>query len=312
MDLENIFQFLASEDWSQVRRHKKTLSMRPILYATATPILYATATYNYALAKWLDEKLKPLSINSYTINDTFSFAKEVQELVSSESDILVSYDATSLFTNVPLDYTMDLLVDKAFSNNWFCTTYDLNISQQDLDVLLKLATKDQLFQFNNKLYQQTDGVAMGSPLGPLLANAFLCHIEETLESRNLLPSYYKRYVDDTLAVMRDQHAAQDFLHVLNACHPSTQFTMELSLDRKLPFLGILLEKRGNRIMTIVHRKPTNKGLLLHYQSHQDNRYKKSLLVTMIQRAHSLSSTNDLFNKECNEIKTIFQKLQLSL
>ena len=62
-------------------------------------------------------------------------------------------------------------------------------------------------------------------------------------------------------------------------------------------------------MTIVHRKPTNKGLLLHYQSHQDNRYNKSLLVTMIQRAHSLSSTNDLFNKECNEIKTIFQKLQ---
>ena len=57
-------------------------------------------------------------------------------------------------------------------------------------------------------------------------------------------------------------------------------------------------------MTSVHRKPTNKGLLLHYQSHQDNRYKKSLLVTMIQRAHSLSST-----KECNEIKTIFQKLQ---
>ena len=89
------------------------------------------------------------------------------------------------------------------------------------------------------------------PLGPLVANAFLCHIEETLESRNLLPSYYKRYVDDTLAVMRDQHAAQDFLNLLNACHPSIQFTMELSLDGKLPFLGILLEKRGNRIMTSV-------------------------------------------------------------
>ena len=75
------------------------------------------------------------------------------------------------------------------NNNWFCTTYDLNISRQELAVLLKLATKDQLFQFNNELYQQTDGVAMGFPLGPLLANAFLCHIEETLESRNLLPSY---------------------------------------------------------------------------------------------------------------------------
>ena len=44
------------------------------------PILSATGTYNYALAKWLDEKLKPLSVNRYTISDTLSFAEEIQNL----------------------------------------------------------------------------------------------------------------------------------------------------------------------------------------------------------------------------------------
>ena len=51
--------------------------------------------------------------------------------------------------------------------------------------------------------KQTDGVAMGSPLGPLLTNVFMSSIEATLERQEKLPSFYRRYVDDTLTVMRD-------------------------------------------------------------------------------------------------------------
>ena len=60
---------------------KQQLSMRPILSATGT--------YNYALAKWLDDKLKPLSLNRYTISDTFSFAEELTEMAVNASDILM-------------------------------------------------------------------------------------------------------------------------------------------------------------------------------------------------------------------------------
>ena len=123
------------------------------------PILSATGTYNYSLAKWLDEKLKPLSVNQYTISDVFQFAKEIQHLPVDENDFLVLYDVTALFTNVPLDETIYLLADKAFNDSWF------NITQDDLIELLSIATKYQLFQF--------DGVAMGSPLGLLVANAFI-------------------------------------------------------------------------------------------------------------------------------------------
>lgn len=62
-----------------------------------------------------------------------------------------------------------------------------------------MATKNQLFQFDGNLYEQRGGDAMGSPLGPLIANSFLCNIEEDLVSANKLPSFYKRYVDDTFA-----------------------------------------------------------------------------------------------------------------
>ena len=184
------------------------------------PILSATNTYNFALAKWLDDKLKPLSINQYTITDTFELVNEVHGLTINSGDMLVSFDVSSLFTNVPLEETIHILADKAFMNNWFNVTHGLNLSKQDLVDLLRGATKDQLFLFNGQLYEQTDGVAMGSPLGPLLANVFMCSIEETLERDGKMPAYYRRYVDDTLTIVPNIASANEFLETLNHCHPS--------------------------------------------------------------------------------------------
>ncbi|XP_068671463.1 uncharacterized protein [Montipora foliosa] len=207
------------------KTHKPTLSMRPILSATKTS--------NYDLAKWLEGKLKPLSINEHTITDTFKFAEEVRNTSFNDNDIIVSYDVTSLFTNVPLDETISLLAEKAFTNNWFNATYNLNITKSDLIELLNIATKDQLFQFNGELYEQSEGVAMGSPLGPLMANTFMCSLEEQLKLQNKLPSYYRRYVDDTLTTMKDEVSAYSFLHALNDLHPSISFTMELPTENTL-------------------------------------------------------------------------------
>ena len=60
--------------------------------------------------------------------------------------------------------------------------------------------------------------------------------------------------------------------------------------------------------TRVYRKPTNTGLLLHFQSHVDKRYKTSLLKTMLHRAHALSSTTEAFNEECAKLRSIFFRL----
>ncbi|XP_068704025.1 uncharacterized protein [Montipora foliosa] len=226
----------------------------------------------------------------------------------NEEDILVSYDVTALFTNVPLSETIDILVDKAFTNDWFNQTYDLNLEKEELTQLLEVATINQLFQFDGQLYEQTDGVAMGSPLGPLMANVFMCHLEDKLGSDGMVPSLYKRYVDDTLARMPNTDAAADFLATLNGLHPSLKFTMELLSENTIPFIGIQIIKNGTELETRVYRKPTNTGLLLHFQSHVDKRYKTGLLKTMLHRAHALSSTTEAFNEECAKLRSIFSRL----
>ena len=208
-------------------------------------------------------------------------------------------------TYLHVDETIGILARKAFHDDWFNKEYNFNITEADLIELLEVSTKNQLFQFQWVLYEQVDGVAMGSPLGPLMADAFMCNIEEQLTNQNKMPNFYKRYVDDTLSKMPDAEAASTFLATLNEIHPSISFTMELEKNGKLPFLGMEIIRNSTRLDRKVYRKPTDTGLLLHYHSHVHMKYKHSLLKTMLNRAFKLSSNWQFFHQECERLGVIF-------
>ena len=118
--------------------------------------------------------------------------------------------------------------------------------------------------FNSQLYEHTDGVAIGSPLGPLLANVFMCSIEETLKHKGKMSTYYRLYVDDKLRITRDKVSADNFLHTLNHCHSSVMFTKETEKKGMLLFLNTQLLNKSTHTETNVYVKPTNSGLLLQY------------------------------------------------
>ena len=135
--------------------------------------------------------------------------------------------------------------------------------------------------------------------------------KENLEREDKLPSFYRRYVDDTLTIMANIEPASNFLDTLNKAHSSVKFTIETECNGMLPFLGIQLLNRSPapQIETKVYVKRTNAGLLLHYQSHVDNQYKEGLLRTMLDRAHHLCSSWTHFSDECDRLKTVFSRLK---
>ena len=59
-------------------------------------------------------------------------------------------------------------------------------------------TMNNFFNLTVRFTNEWRGVAMGSPFGSLQDNKSMCSIEEKVEEKNKLPSFYKRYVDDTL------------------------------------------------------------------------------------------------------------------
>ena len=111
--------------------------------------------YNYKLAKWLDEKLKPLFVNDHAINDIFLFANELHEMEINEHDPLVSYDVFSLLTNIPVNETFESTAERAFESNWFNEEHSLNITKLYLIELVRIATKQNLDQ-------QVNGFASGT------------------------------------------------------------------------------------------------------------------------------------------------------
>ena len=85
--------------------------------------------------------------------------------------------------------------------------------------------------------------------------------------------------------------------------------MELATNGRPPFLGVEIVKHMSRLETKVYKKPTETGLLLHYQSHVDVRYKQSLLKTMLNRAFKLSSNWQLVHLECERLTETFSRLR---
>ena len=108
--------------------------------------------------------------------------------------------------------------------------------------LMNITTTSVKFSFNNKMYKQIDGVAMGSPLGPALANIFVGYQEEKLFIDNNQPLIYFRYVDDTFAMFEDEFNCNWFLKQLNSLHQSLTFTHEKEVNGKLPFWMCLWKK----------------------------------------------------------------------
>ena len=79
-------------------------------------------------------------------------------------------------------------------------------------------------------------MTMGSPLGPVLANIFMCHFEEKwVRNNNARPSIWLRYVDDTFTLFDSKNTATQFLHYLNNCHANIKFTVEFEDNSTIPF-----------------------------------------------------------------------------
>ena len=89
----------------------------------------------------------------------------IKQQVAPSSYKLVSFDVKSLFTNVPLDKTIDIILKRIYNKREITT----NIGRKEMKDLITLCTKNVPFTFGNEIYQQRDGVTIGSPLKLVLA-----------------------------------------------------------------------------------------------------------------------------------------------
>ena len=133
------------------------------------PIVSSIDTFNYDLTCFLCDLLSPSVPNDYSYKNTFSFVCQIKNAHLSRK-VLVSYSVTSLFTNIPLQETIDIAINIISNHN-----LNLSITKKELTkcFLFAFVTPQTVFIFNSKIYNQIDGEATSSLLAPVLANIFI-------------------------------------------------------------------------------------------------------------------------------------------
>ena len=276
--------------YGTVKIHKQGNPLRPIISQIQTP--------TYSLAKSLNTLLSPYVPMKHTLESSEDF---VQLLKAQPPDgMLASLDAESLFTNVPVNETIQILLSQAYDSPHLAPP---KLSRQLCEKMLRVCTTEAPFRSpDGSLYLQTDGVAMGSPLGVLFANAYMAKVEDdVINSLDAPPHIYKRYVDDIFTEVRNPDDLEQLRLKLEE-RSVLRFTSEMGTGNKLPFLDVEVKISDGQHQLSVHRKTTNLGKCLDARSECPERYKTGVVRSYVRRALLTCSSWQLLHLELQKLK----------
>ena len=172
----------------------------PKIHETGTPlrpIISSMGSVTYGVAKVLSKIIKPLVGKSlHHIQSTSDFGNKAKKITLQLGECLTSYDVTALFTSVPIEPALKIIRDLLEKDNRLQDRTVLSV--QNIIDLLGFCLHNSYFSFQNEFYEQVEGVVMGSPVSPIVADLYMKHFErEALSSASNPPGYWYRFVDDT-------------------------------------------------------------------------------------------------------------------
>ena len=240
--------------------HKEGIPLRPIVSSIGAA--------SYETAKELARILKPLVGSSpFQVQNSMDFIQQIKDIKLEEDQCIMSYDVKALFTSVPIQPAIDVIRKRLEEDKELQKR--TNMSIQHIVSLLEFCLRSTYFTFQDRLYEQQEGAAMGSPISPIVANLFMEDFERrAIESSPHPPCFWRRFVDDTFTIIYTAHK-ESFLQHLNSIDDHIQFTSEDQRpDGSMPFLDILvIPEQDGSLSTTVYRKPTHTDLYLQWDSH---------------------------------------------
>ncbi|XP_045477945.1 uncharacterized protein LOC123683088 [Harmonia axyridis] len=280
--------------------HKENCPMRPIVSYTNAPASKLCKHLNSILPDMIQHD--PI----YSIKNNIQLTNELKTLKIPTNARLVSFDVVNLFPSIPTT-EVEYLVNQQLDENPSITAY----MKEETMRLLKICLGQSYFKFNEKFYQQLDGLPMGSPSSNLFSEIFMTALEKKIFSPanvNLTDFvlYWKRYVDDIFCIWTGSNSElESFLELINSFYSSIQFTLEIEDNNKcLNFLDIQVKIINEHLEFNIYRKPTFSDILIHNSSSHPFKIKMSAFHTLVHRLISipLSATN--FDNEVQILKVL--------
>lgn len=256
------------------------------------------------LAIHLDRILKKILHDGYDAPNSFAVKEKLKNIRISRNEILASLDIIQLFPSIPIELVLKLIEDQ-----WEEIAKHTKMDKALFMDITKFVLLDAaVLTHNDKIYQQINGISMGSNLAPTIANLVTNAIfDYVVPKLPFKPKILSKYVDDILMIIPKRFKPK-VLELFNSFMPGIiKFTIEEESDDKIPFLDLLIMRQvDGSIKTTWYQKPTASGRILNYYSQHSIRQKSNVIFNTLLRAMSLSD-DEYKNESIERAKNLLIK-----
>ena len=292
------------------------------------PIVSGNGSISENISKYVNHHIKHFveKIPAY-LEDTPHFLRVLEQENEIgpplENVILVTIDVSSLYTNIPLfegiEEVRNVLQDRE----------DISVPTEFICRMLEQVLTANIFEFDQKLFLQKIGTAMGTVCAPPFANIFMNKIDILLRelARNIVKDnedpirLYKRFLDDIFMVWTGSvEDLQTFLKGINNLHPTIKFTAEFTSPyfcemegphdcfchqtQSVPFLDTSVSVKQGKFSTDLYKKPTDRCQYLLPSSCHPSHIVKNIPYNLAYRILRICSEKENLTKRLSELKTL--------
>jgi hypothetical protein len=276
-----------------IKLHKDNFPIRPVISSTSSPTHKLAAKLNHLIKDYT--KFTP----KYGIKNSLDLIERLKDLKVPLNAKLISFDVNSLFTKVPKNDVPPTIRDHLLNNQ---------VNPVIIEEILELTNtclNQNYFLFNNDYFQQLDGLAMGSPLSPLLAEMFMDEFESNLfnSGHDLTKHvhYWHRYVDDVLCCWTGTtRQLEHFFTYINSRNNNIKFTMELG-NKSINYLDLNIQLIEGKHVFDIYRKPTSTDVIIPADSCHPPQHKTAAFHSLINRLTKIPLSEHNYNKEWKTI-----------
>ena len=274
--------------------HKASIPVRPIVSYSGSPL--------FNLSKYIANILKPYTLlNKQHCKNSKKFSEFIRAHTIEEHEIMVSFDVEALYTNVPIE---DALV--IIKKLWRMTKPFLTgrLYHQRTYWTFGIFSTYNILHFQWHILPADRRSCDGRTI---VAEIYMLATETTaLTTTSHPPKVSECHVDDVFSIIRNSNLHDFFQHIYSL-HPKTKFTMETEQNSQLPFLDTLIQRNSDNTISVrVYRKPKHTDQYLKFTSHHLARAKKSVIISLFDRAKNIISNPSDQEKEENHLTAVLQ------
>ena len=263
------------------------------------PLISNCGFYTENISSFLDYHLRPLvqKVKSY-IKDTIHFLNKIKKLGSlPDGAILCTMDTVGLYPNIPHEEGIASL------RKFLETRDNKKISSDTLTELEEVVLRNNIFEFDEKIFKQKRGTAIGTKFPPPYAILSMADFEEKmLENFEKKPMIWWRYIDDMFFIWEHgEESLKVFSEQVNMFHPTIKFAAKFSKE-EVNFLDVNIKLIDGELKTDLFIKLTHTYQFLDLTSCHPYHCKKGIRYSQFLRVNRICLDTDAFDRHCNDLE----------